>query len=85
MRAASAGSRRRLAAFLTFTRPASIFTTRRLSVTGVEARLDPSVVIDTLQRLGYRAYPFDPGRAGDEDARRGKWLLMCLAVAGFAR
>lgn len=59
------------------------FTTRRLSVTGVGAGLDPSIVIDSLERLGYRAYPFDPGRAGDDDARRGKWLLMCLAVAGF--
>lgn len=65
------------------------FTTRRLSITGVEAGLGPSIglepsgIIDALERLGYRAYPFDPGRAGDEDARRGKWLLMCLAVAGF--
>jgi P-type Cu2+ transporter len=59
------------------------FTTKRLSVTGAGGKLDPARVIDALERLGYRAYPFDPGRAGSEDARRGKWMLQCLAVAGF--
>jgi Cu2+-exporting ATPase len=58
------------------------FTTRRLAVTG-EPSLDPANVIELLERLGYRAYPFDPGRADDEEARRGKQLLLCLAVAGF--
>lgn len=59
------------------------FTTKRLAITGFDACLDPAGVIQVLERLGYRAYPFDPGRAGDEDARRSKWLLLCLAVAGF--
>jgi P-type Cu2+ transporter len=58
------------------------FTTKRLAVTG-ERNLDPASIIDALERLGYRAYPFDPGRAGDAEARRGKALLLCLAVAGF--
>lgn len=58
------------------------FTTKRLSVMGAPS-LDPVGVIDLLERLGYRAYPFDPGRVGDEEARRGKQLLLCLAVAGF--
>src|SRR5262245_19376023 len=58
------------------------FTTKRLSVTG-DPSIDPSTVIDTLERLGYRSYPFDQGRLEDEDTRRGKQLLLCLAVAGF--
>jgi Cu2+-exporting ATPase len=59
------------------------FTTRRLSIAGASENLDPAVVIDALERLGYRAYPFDLQRTDDEDARLGKWLLLCLAVAGF--
>ena len=59
------------------------FTTRRLSIAGASDGLDPAIVIDALERLGYRAYPFDPGRIDNEDTRRGKWLLLCLAVAGF--
>lgn len=58
------------------------FTTRRLSVTG-EPSLDPAAVVDLLERLGYRAYPFDPRRVDEADAKRGKQLLLCLAVAGF--
>ena len=58
------------------------FTTKRLSVAGAES-IDPSRVIDTLEQLGYRAYPFDPARVGDTDAQHGKQLLLCLAVAGF--
>ena len=58
------------------------FTTKRLSVVGAPS-LDPSNVIDALERVGHRAYPFDPARVGDEDAQRGRQLLLCLAVAGF--
>jgi P-type Cu2+ transporter len=58
------------------------FTTKRLSVVGAPS-LDPASVIDALERLGYRAYPFDPARVADEDAQRGRQLLLCLAVAGF--
>lgn len=58
------------------------FTTKRLSITG-ETSLDPAGVVSTLEQLGYRAYPFDAGRLGHEDARRSRELLLSLAVAGF--
>ena len=58
------------------------FTNRRLSV---RARRRSTRRGDRCAgALGYRAHPFEPARAGDEEARRGKQLLLCLAVAGFA-
>jgi Cu2+-exporting ATPase len=60
------------------------FTNRRLSVDWRDGALDPGQVIEALRRLGYRAYPFQPERVEDEEARQAKWLLQCLAVAGFA-
>ena len=41
-------------------------------------------MIDALARIGYRAYPFEPGRVETEEAREAKRLMRCLAVAGFA-
>jgi Cu2+-exporting ATPase len=60
------------------------FTNRRLAVGWRDKALTASEVIDALGRIGYRAYPFEPGRAETEEARESKWLLRCLAVAGFA-
>jgi Cu2+-exporting ATPase len=60
------------------------FTTKRLSVTWSVGADDPATLIGMLDRLGYRAYPFEPKRIEDDEVRRGKQLLMCLAVAGFA-
>ena len=41
-------------------------------------------VVEELQRLGYRAHPFRSRLVEEEEDRRAKWLLKCLAVAGFA-
>jgi Cu2+-exporting ATPase len=41
-------------------------------------------VISALERIGYRAYPFAPERAESDEACYARWLLKCLAVAGFA-
>ena len=60
------------------------FTNRRLAVDWRDGELDAGQVIEALQRIGYRAHPFEPERAEAEEARQSKWLLICLAVAGFA-
>ncbi|MET0528826.1 MAG: heavy metal translocating P-type ATPase, partial [Microvirga sp.] len=59
------------------------YTTHRLSVKW-EGELAPSAIVDALQDLGYRAHPFQARLVEEEEARRGQWLLKCLAVAGFA-
>ena len=60
------------------------FTNRRLAVDWQPGALDPRDVLCALERIGYRAHPFEPKRADDEDARLAGWLVRCLAVAGFA-
>ena len=52
--------------------------------TGATTTLDAAEVIAALERIGYRAHPFEPARAESEEARQARWLMRCLAVAGFA-
>ena len=59
-------------------------TTGKLTVTFADgARADPGAVIATLERIGYPASPYDPGRAAQAMDREGRRLAACLAVAGF--
>jgi Cu2+-exporting ATPase len=60
------------------------FTNRRLAVGWRNEALDAGEVIDALDRIGYRAHPFEAGRAESDEARQARWLMRCLAVAGFA-
>jgi P-type Cu2+ transporter len=60
------------------------FTNRRLAVEWRDEELDAGAVISALERIGYRAYPFEPERAETEEALHARWLMKCLAVAGFA-
>jgi Cu2+-exporting ATPase len=60
------------------------FTTKRLNVGWTGDALDAATVVDTVEKAGYRAHPFVPQDAKDEEARTTRWLLTCLAVAGFA-
>jgi Cu2+-exporting ATPase len=60
------------------------FTNRRLAVEWREDELDAAAVIAAVERIGYPAHPFEPARAEAEEARQARWLLKCLAVAGFA-
>ncbi len=59
-------------------------TNRRLALEWKDGALDPARVIDRLAELGFTAYPFNPGRAEGDEARESRFLLRCLAVAGFA-
>ena len=60
------------------------FTNRRLAVGWRDKALNASEVIDAIDRIGYRAHPFEAGRAESDEARQARWLMRCLAVSGFA-
>jgi Cu2+-exporting ATPase len=60
------------------------FTTRRLTTEWQAPDCNPTPAIETLERLGYRVAPFHDDLAENEETQRTKWLLKCLAVAGFA-
>ena len=48
------------------------------------ARFSPSAAVETLRVMGYRAYPFELAEAESRDEEHAKYLMRCLAVAGFA-
>ena len=60
------------------------FTQRRLAVDWRDGEIDAARIVKALERIGYRAHPFAPERAEADESRQAKWLLKCLAVAGFA-
>jgi Cu2+-exporting ATPase len=60
------------------------YTNHRLAVEWRAGELSPAAIVEELQRLGYRAHPFRSRLVEEEETRRAKWLLKCLAVAGFA-
>lgn len=60
------------------------YTNHRLAVQWQDGAVSPSAIVDELQRLGYRAHPYQTRLVEEEEARRSKWLLRCLSVAGFA-
>jgi P-type Cu2+ transporter len=60
------------------------FTLRRVAVDWREGALEPTALIETLSRLGYRAHPFDTHDGEAESASELKRLVRALAVAGFA-
>jgi Cu2+-exporting ATPase len=59
-------------------------STGRLKVEWTPGALDPNLIADKLTTLGYRAAPFDPEIAQRTIDAEGRFLLRCLAVAGFA-
>src|SRR3954462_330989 len=60
------------------------FTNRRLAVDWREDALAPSDLIAALDDIGHPAHPFQPERAETQEAQHMRWLVKCLAVAGFA-
>jgi P-type Cu2+ transporter len=60
------------------------FTDRRLAVDWHETELSAGGLIEALERIGYRAHPFRPQQAESDEAVHARWLMKCLAVAGFA-
>lgn len=60
------------------------FTTRRLAVKFKPETLRAADIAAILERLGYQAHAFVRSDAEDSRGRHGRWLMRCLAVAGFA-
>jgi Cu2+-exporting ATPase len=60
------------------------FTQRRLAVEWHDGETSAERIVAALAQIGYRAHPFAPEHITAEDDRETKWLLKCLAVAGFA-
>src|SRR3954463_4128434 len=59
------------------------FTNRRLAGDWREDELAAADLIAALEDIGYPAHPFQPERAETEEAQQMRWLVKCLAVAGF--
>lgn len=59
-------------------------STGRLALVFRDGAFAPITVTERLERLGYRAAPFDPENAEKENDAEGQRLLRALAVAGFA-
>ena len=60
------------------------FTQRRLAVDWRNDEIDAARIIEAIEGIGYHAHPFAPERADADESAQAKWLLKCLAVAGFA-
>ena len=58
-------------------------TTHRLGLDWRPEEVEAAEVVHRLERLGYRAHPFDPGRRTAEEEAEGKELLRCMGAAGF--
>jgi P-type Cu2+ transporter len=57
---------------------------RRVTVEWEPGLLNPERILDRMDEIGFRAYPFSIDRAESVEKREEKRLLVCLAVAGFA-
>jgi Cu2+-exporting ATPase len=60
------------------------FTQRRLSVDWRDDEIDAAGIIAAVEDIGYHAHPFAPERVEADESAQAKWLMKCLAVAGFA-
>ena len=60
------------------------FTQRRLAVDWRNDETDAARIIAAIETIGYHAHPFAPQRADADESAQAKWLMKCLAVAGFA-
>ena len=57
---------------------------RRVTVEWDPERSTPERILDRMDQIGFKAYPFSVDRAESADKQEEKRLLICLAVAGFA-
>ncbi len=60
------------------------FTNHRLTAAWQPGEVDPAAIVAALEQAGHRAHPFRQGGAEEAEARHARWLMRCLAVAGFA-
>jgi Cu2+-exporting ATPase len=60
------------------------FTTRKLTLLWQGAKGESTRLISLVQRLGYRPLPYDSNGANNALNREARFLLWCLAIAGFS-
>lgn len=60
------------------------FTNRRLAIDWHEEEVAAVDLIAALEDIGYRAHPFQADSSETEEAQYARFLVKCLAVAGFA-
>ncbi len=56
---------------------------KRVTVEWDDGALDPPVILERLEALGYPAYPFSAGAVDSIEIQTEKRLLRCLGVAAF--
>ncbi|MCE9522417.1 MAG: cadmium-translocating P-type ATPase [Alphaproteobacteria bacterium] len=59
-------------------------STAKLSVRWREGRTSAAAIVARVNELGFEAFPYDPDSLLRHDEDEGRFLLRCLAVAGFA-
>jgi Cu2+-exporting ATPase len=59
-------------------------STAKLSVQWRDSRTTAQAIVARVGELGFEAFPYDPGALIRQDDEEGRFLLRCLAVAGFA-
>ncbi|MFV0279926.1 MAG: heavy metal translocating P-type ATPase [Rhodoblastus sp.] len=60
------------------------YSNSRLALGWRQDDLDPAGAAEQLRRMGYAVHPFELAQAETREAEYAKYLLRCLAVAGFA-
>ena len=58
-------------------------STGKLLASWRDNAVDPDVVLKRVRNLGYEAQPYEAPQVQGEAEREGRFLLRCLAVAGF--
>jgi len=59
-------------------------STAKLSVRWRDGRSDAQGIMRRVKELGFEAFPYDPDALVAQEEEEGRFLLRCLAVAGFA-
>ncbi len=60
------------------------YTNRRLLLEWRDDAFDLSAAFERLRRMGYTLHPFELAESEREEIETSRWLLRCLAIAGFA-
>lgn len=60
------------------------YTNRRLSLEWRDERFDLGAAFERLRRMGYSLHPFELAESERAEIETSRWLLRCLAIAGFA-
>ena len=60
------------------------YTDRRLLLEWRDESFDLTAAFERLRRMGYTVHPFELAESEREETETSRWLLRCLAIAGFA-